>query len=176
MMKNAKNQKGFSLFIAVIIASALTLVAFTVSKIVTRGIEFANTGRASQEAFFASDAGIECAIYWDTQEPSKFATSTSGSPITCAGVSMSGNGLAGSDAILGTSTLTRIGGGGAGNPTSVFGFVLNQGSNSSNACVIVFVNKSYSGSNLITKISSYGYNNCNTNDPRRVERGLEVTY
>lgn len=170
-MKNPKNQKGFSLFIAVIIASALTLVAFTVSKIVTRGIEFANTGRASQEAFFASDAGIECAIYWDTQEPSKFATSTSGSPITCAGVSVSTGG-----AISGTSTTARIGGGGAGNPTSVFGFTLNQGINPSNACVIVLVNKSYSGTNLITKISSFGYNNCNTNDPRRVERGVEVTY
>ncbi len=171
MMKKHNNKRGFSIFIAVIIAGSLTLVAFTVSKIVTRSLEFANTGKGSQEAFFVADAGIECALYWDTQEPSKFATSTSGSPISCSGVSM-----ATGSAISGTSTTMRIGGGGAGNPTSSFGFVLNQGSNPSNACVIVFVNKTYSGSNLITKVSSFGYNNCSASDKRRVERGLEVVY
>ncbi len=171
-MKNIfQNKKGFSTFIAVIIAGSLTLVAFTVSKIVTRSIEFANTGRNSQEAFFAADAGIECAIYWDTKEDvSKFATSTSGAPITCAGVSMS------SGTISGTSTAFRIGGGGDANRTSTFGFVLNQGINPSNACVIVLVTKYYVGTTLMTKVSSYGYNNCDTSDKRRVERGLEVTY
>ncbi|MEK7642457.1 MAG: hypothetical protein AAB392_01545 [Patescibacteria group bacterium] len=171
-MKNFyKKQAGFSLFIAVTVAGVLTIVAFTVTKIVTKSVEYANIGKSSQIAFFAADAGVECALYYDSLEPSKFATSSSGSPISCAGVSM-----ATSNAISGTSTTMRIGGGGDSNPTSYFGFTLNQGANPLTACVIVSVNKSYVGQILRTRVSSFGYNTCDTTSSRRIERGLEVTY
>ena len=172
-MKNfIKNKNGFSLFIAIVIASSLLLISFLISKITTKGLEFANTGRNSQIAFFAADAGIECALYYDTVfEPSKFATSTGGSPIVCGSVSITTSG-----SLPGTTTLARIGGGGNANPTSVFGFTLNQGLNPIDACVVVLVNKSYSGPSLITRVYSYGYNSCDTNNKRRVERGIEVFY
>lgn len=167
-----KNKYGFSLFVALVVSSSLLLISFLIAKITTKGLEFANTGKNSQIAFFAADAGIECALYYDTVfEPSKFATSTGGSPITCGGISVSTSGI-----LSGTTTLARIGGGGSANPTSVFGFSLNQGINPIDACVIVLVNKSYSGSNLITRVYSYGYNSCDTNNKRRVERGIEVSY
>ncbi len=173
MKINFKNNKGFSLFIALTASSALLLVAFVVSNIVTKGLEFANTSRDSQIAFFAADAGVECALYWDViLDPSKFATSTSGSPIVCAMTNME----TGVSIIPGTTTATLIGGGGSGNPTSAFGFVMDQGANPSDACVIVTVNKQYVGPNLVTTISSYGYNTCDLNVLRRVERGVNVTY
>jgi len=157
-------QKGFSLFIAVTVAATLLLVAFSVSKIATKGLEFANTGRNSQIAFFAADAGIECALYWDVAfEPSKFSPSVSGSPINCAGVSM-----ANGNPIPGSTNTTQIGGA----AISRFGFVMNRGTNPTNACVIVIVTKA----GMNTKVESFGYNTCDTSNPRRVERGVEVNY
>ncbi|MEK9185545.1 MAG: hypothetical protein AAB863_02105 [Patescibacteria group bacterium] len=164
--------RGFSLFISVIVMGSLLLIAFSVANISVKETEFSTSNRESQYAIFAADAGVECALYWDAKHPSElsaFATSTSGSPISCAGV-LIGNG----QTIPGTTTAVLIGGGGSGNPTSAIYFPMNIGSNPTNACVIVTITKNQNGS---TYISSYGYNQCaNPSDPRRVERGIEVTY
>jgi|SRR3989344_3340203 len=160
------NQKGFSLFVAMAVAGALLLVAFAVSKIATKGLEFSNISKESQLAFFAADAGIECALYWDvTFDPSKFDPVVSGSPISCAGVSMAtgpGNPLpdGSGNMQIGAAAVSR------------FGFVMNQGVNQTNACVVVVITKA----GINTRIQSYGYNTCDTTFGRRVERGVEVTY
>lgn len=147
----------------------LLFLSFAVMNITLKGTVFSSSGRDSQYAFYAADAGLECAIYWDSRfDPSKFATSTSGSPITC-----SGNSITSGSAIPGTTTTTLIGGGGNGNPTSVFYFNLNHGVNPLPFCAIVTVTKNTNGT---TYIKSRGYNTCSTSDARRVERGIEVTY
>ncbi len=161
-------QSGVTIFIAVVIMGILLFISFTVSNITAKGSMFASSGRDSQFAFYAADAGIECAIYWDTKfDPSKFDPSLSGSPITCGGSTISSG-----QAIPGQSTTTLIGGGGS-NPISTFHFVLNQGSNSVPHCVIVAVTKRPDGT---THVKSKGYNTCDVNNLRRVERGVEVTY
>ena len=81
-------------------------------------------------------------------------------------------------AILGTTTSTRIGGGGPSNPISTFGFVMNQagqGNNPVSHCAIVTVYKYYVGARLWTYVKSRGYNTCAASN-QRVERGIEVTY
>jgi hypothetical protein len=168
-MKN----RGMTLFIAVVVMGVLLFVSFAVVNVAIKGSLFASSGRDSQVAFYAADAGLECALYWDAKPAtgSAFATSTSGSPIDCSGSSIS-NG----QAIPGSVLPTLIGGGGSGNPTSIFYFTLNQGLNPMTSCAIVTVDKYYTGSNLITHIKSKGYNTCDTTNPRRVERGIEVTY
>lgn len=166
-MKN----KGMTLFIAVVIMSILLFISFAVANIAIKGSLFATSGRDSEYAFYAADAGIECAIYWDSRfDPSKFATSTTGgagSPINCNGANIT-NG----SAIPGTTTAVLIGGTLA-NPVSTFYFDMNQGSNPVPYCAIVTVTKNADGS---TYIKSRGYNTCTISNPRRVERGVEVTY
>lgn len=125
------------------------------------------SGKDSQSAFYAADSGVECALYWDAKDPSRFDISAE-STITCITQTISTG-----QAVQGTSTLSRIGGGGASNRTSVFGFVMNQGLNSMPTCSIVTVTKNADGS---TYIKSRGYNTCDTSNLRRVERGIEVTY
>ena|SRR3989344_4786511 len=170
-LKIENSKKGFSIFIAVIVTGVLLIISFSVSNLSKSEVFFATTNRDSQYALFAADAGVECALYWDSKvEPSAFATS-SASTISCSSSSMSGG-----QAIAGTTTLSRIGGGGNGNPMSVFGFSLNSAQNPVTSCVIVTVNKFYTGSNLTTHIFSRGYNNCTIGDTRRVERGIEVRY
>lgn len=160
-----------TLFIAVVVMGILLFLSFAVMNITLKGTIFSSSGRDSQYAFYAADAGLECAIYWDSRfDPSKFATSTSGgagSPISCAGSS-----IVNSAAIPGTTTPTLIGGTVA-NPTSVFYFNLNYGVNPLPFCAVVTVTKNTNGT---TYIKSRGYNTCSTSDARRVERGIEVTY
>ena len=156
-----------TLFIAVVIMGILLFISFAVINITLKGSLFASSGENSQYAFYAADSGLECTLYWDSKvDPSKFATSTSGSPISCNGSSI----ITGT-AIPGTTTVTLIGCGGSTKPTSVFGFDMNFGSNPLPACAIVMVTKNTNGT---TYIQSRGYNTC-TSDPRRVERGIGVT-
>lgn len=163
-----KSEKGITLFIAVVIMSILLFITFAVINITLKASLFASSGTNSQYAFYAADAGIECAIYWDSRfDPSMFATSTAGT-INCGNQNISTNSQ---NPIAGTSTKSLIGGGGSANPTSVFGFDMNFGSNPLTACAIVTVTKNTDGT---TDIASRGYNTCDTTNPRRVERGIKI--
>ena len=169
--KNLKFQKnrGITIFIAVVITSILLFISFAVANITLKSMLFSSSGKDSQHAFYAADAGLECAIYWDSKfSPSKFATSTSGGSIICADNSITDN-----QSIPGITDPTLIGGGGSSNPTSIFYFVLNTGSEPTPYCAIVRVTKNDDGT---TYVESRGYNTCDTSNPRRVERGIEATY
>ena len=159
-----------TVFIAISIMAVLMFVSFAVLNITIKGTLFATSGRDSQVAFFAADAGLECALYWDSKfDPSKFATSTP-STISCGNNTISTN-----SQIIPTnpSQYSFIGGGGNGNPTSIFYFDFNTGNNQLPYCAIVSVTKNTNGT---TYIKSKGYNTCDTNNMRRVERGIEVLY
>ncbi len=164
------------MFISVAVMSVLLMVTYAVAHIALKSSQFASSGRDSQFAFYAADTGLECAIYWDVKFD-KFATSTPGNNITCGNFQLdTGETIPSNQSVIGTSTITRIGGGGSANPISVFGFNMNQGGNAMPYCTIVTVHKYYSGANLVTYIKSRGYNTCDSNNTRRVERGIEVTY
>jgi len=171
-MKN----RGMTLFIAVTIMGILLFISFAVVNITIKANLFATSGRDSQYAFYAADAGLECALYWDSKYD---AFSTSSHPLLpdntvyCAGSGVAGTG----QALYGTTTLGRIGLGGDTNPTSVFSFLMTP-SVTSSACSVVTVYKYYSGSPLVLKtyIKSRGYNTCDMTNSRRMERGVEVTY
>jgi len=172
-----KNKKGMTLFIAIVIMSILLFISFAVVNITIKSTLFASLGRDSQYAFYAADAGIECAIYWDSRyDPSKFAPSTAGTlgPATsCAGNPPISTGS--QTVPTNPSQSSIIGGNEAINNsnTSIFYFTMNQGANPVPHCAIVTVTKNIDGS---TYIKSRGYNTCDTSNPRRVERGVEVTY
>jgi hypothetical protein len=178
MKKFSNSNRGFTLFAAVIVSGILVLISFAISAISTREISLSNLNRESGQAIFAANAGIECALYWDT----KFVVSSppvvygsafdisSARSLTCNNVVMN----TGIDLnTYGTTTVDAIVGGG---PMSVFGFSLNSAQNPSRACVVVTVNKYFVGPDLVTDVFSRGYNNCDTTDPRRVERGIQVRY
>jgi len=172
-IKKLKNEDGITLFIAIVIMGILLFISFAVLNITLKANLFATSGRDSQYAFYAADAGLECAIYWDSRsDPSEFDISTAGT-ITCAGQTITTYpGANGQNPIPGTTTPSLIGGGGAANRTSKFGLRFNLvGSNPVNSCAIVTVTKNINGT---TDIESRGYNTCDTTNPRRIERGIEI--
>ena len=144
-MKN----KGFTLFIAIIVTGTLLLVAVGVVNLTVKQAFISTSGSESQHAFYAADTGIECAIYWDVQNPSVISafSTTTGSQINCNNQTMT------------------VGG------TSVSTFTFNF--NPDPYCTIVTVTKDVNGS---TRIDSLGYNTCDSSNPRRVERGIKAVY
>ncbi len=148
--------KGFTLFIAIIVMSTLLLVATGIVSLTVRQTLISVTGRESQNAFYAADTGIECALYWDVQNPagfSAFSTST-GSTIFC-------------NKDANNSSNEWVVGGGSTSVINRINFLPDP------YCAIVTVTKAVDGS---TKIESLGYNTCNPSNPRRVERAVRVIY
>lgn len=85
-----KNNRGFTLFIALIVSSLLLAIGFSLSTIILKQLVFANSGKESQLAFYAADSGSECALFWDRKDingttvfDGSFATSTTDSNIFC---------------------------------------------------------------------------------------------
>lgn len=141
-----KWRAGFVLLYAVLVASIALSVGLSIYSISLKELRISSSSRDSQLAFYAADAGTECALYWDIQERA-FSTTTPTNVITCAGSNMT------------------VGGG------VISDFSLPALPNG--ACASVNVNKS---SPVQTVITSRGYNTCNSGDPRRVERALRVAY
>lgn len=154
-MKNSK-QKGFTLFIAIVVMGTLLVVSTSIVNLSIKQSYIANAGRESQHAFYAADTGMECALFWDVQSPtgqSSFATST-GSTINC---NMDENN-SGNEWVVGgayTSTVDTI------------TFLPDP------YCAKVIVTKGVDGSTLI---ESFGYNTCDPENTRRVERAVRASY
>ena len=147
-------QKGFTLFLAVVITGTLLVIAVGITALAVRQSLIAVAGRSSQIAFYAADSGLECALYWDVKNSSgvsAFDPST-GSLINCnRDASNPGN-----QWVVG------------GTSVSVFTITFLPDPR----CTVVTVTKQ----GLDTTIESKGYNTCNTTAPRRVERAVRATY
>jgi hypothetical protein len=76
--------KGFTLFVAVLVASLVLAIGFSIGNIVLKQLAIAGSGGGSLVAFYAADSAIECATYWDRKkadgtiwdDAGPFATST----------------------------------------------------------------------------------------------------
>ena len=147
--------KGFTLFIAIIVMGTLLLIAAGIVSLAIKQASISSTARDSQQAFYAADSGIECALYWDIQNPSGVSAFSplTGSVINC------------NKDLNNPSNEWVVG----GSDTSVIGPITFL---PDTYCVKVTVTKEDDN----TKIESLGYNTCNTSNPRRVERAVRVTY
>lgn len=64
-MTKHKEEKGVALLFAILLTSALLLVALGISNVAYKEISFSLEARDSGKAFFAADTGIECALWFD---------------------------------------------------------------------------------------------------------------
>ncbi len=178
-LTSKSKSRGFTVLYALLVTSLLVSVGLSMAEISVREAKLSSAGIGSQAAFFAADAGIECAIYWDFKNPSgksAFATSTA-STISCNGQSISTN----SQTVPTVPSVpSRVGGGTDSNPTSIFYLTFTGGAKPLSYCVIVTVNKTQNSGGgplaVKTKIESRGYNSCDTTYSRRIERAIRVQY
>lgn len=59
-------KKGFVLAFSLLISSIVLVLAFGIFNILLKQIILTGSAKDSQIAFYAADAGAECALYWDT--------------------------------------------------------------------------------------------------------------
>ncbi|MBI2087077.1 MAG: hypothetical protein HYT69_02815 [Candidatus Zambryskibacteria bacterium] len=148
--------KGFTLFIAIIVMGTLLLIATGIVSLAVRQSLISASGRESQEAFYAADTGIECALFWDIGSSlgvSAFSTTT-GSTIFC-------------NKDANNPTNQWVVGGSKVSVINRINFLPDS------YCAIVTVTKDDDGS---TEIESLGYNTCEAGNPRRVERAVRAIY
>lgn len=162
--KENKNKHGFAMLFSVLISSILVIIGLSIFRIVLKELTISTAGRESQQAFYAANSGLECALYWDLKR-NAFATSSSdieiaraaSIPASCGGKIVNASGNVSSQ---GTDTTTE------------FDFDINSPGES---CATVSVKKWTDGTKLKTEIQSQGKNICAA-EGRRVERGLEANY
>ena len=86
---NFQKKRGFALLIAVIFMSVMLSLGLALSSIGYKQQVLASTATESQYAFYAADAGMECALYADQrQDLFNYSLHSQSNPpnfITCAG-------------------------------------------------------------------------------------------
>lgn len=63
--ETSAQQKGFTLFYAVLTASLLLAIGIAIFNITFKELILSSGARESANAFYAADTGLECALYWD---------------------------------------------------------------------------------------------------------------
>lgn len=142
-----KTQEGFILPLSMIVISIVLTASMSISILIMGEIEFSILSRESQRAFFAADAGTECALYWDLRGRA-FQIEVDSLLISCVGLENFS----------------------VPNSDNIWHFTLSF-SNGSRA--EVYVDKT---NYPITQIRSYGYNKDAIGGGDLVERALRVTY
>ena len=149
-----RNVGGFTILFAVLTSSLLLAIGVAIFNLTYRELLLSSSARDSQFAIYAADTGVECALYWDSLGQA-FATGTGQRNIECA-----------EQIALYTVYPERP-------ATSTFLLMLAE-SGGIQPCTIVDVAKYENPTRTV--LISRGYNTCEENNPRRVERALRVSY
>lgn len=180
-------KRGFTLLFAVLVSTLVVAIGATVITIALRQTILSGTSRESQYAFYAANTILECAFYWDiigvpSQDAPVFpvvgeAGTADEEDVTCAGGSIAtGNGFDDdTETDFANSGWTQ---GNDGVTTFRIEIRDQQEDFSHLYCAEATVTKVVdSGTGVITTtIEAKGYNTCELDSPRAVERGLVQSY
>lgn len=156
--RRKSSSSGFVILFAVTISSILLSIALGVSNITLKEVKFGTSARDTNNAFFAADTAIECALFNDKPPTSSFPIAGPATGITCGSNTFTP--AFSSNSGVGLYSFSVIGLGGAGT-----------------SCATVTITKNPDGT---TAIVSKGYNigdsSCESTNPDRIERQIEVNY
>lgn len=182
-LRTQNSKKGFALLVAILVSSVVLAIGLSMLNITLKQYVFSGIGRESEVAFYATDAGMECVLYWDTSLPPQGGILDIGDTtdtLDCMGVSATLN--KGNSVIDSGETITVSTG-------SVEGF--DWQNNGQNVCTKIFLTKYFDANNPVpmgttncpagatcTRLEARGYNRgCgDLISPRVVERALRATY
>lgn len=194
-MTNHGEQRGFALVIAVLVTGVLVAVTYVMFSIGLKQLSLATAGKQSQIAFYAAEAGLECALYLDyVPTDTIFENHTETSTLTRYDITfvprssnLQTTDLAcyGIAETIGATPLQALGG--DNTVTTTFRVRFPSGNDQ---CADVVVKKSVnevagngdpnsleSTDMMVTTVESRGYNICpdGTTNPLRAERGVRLT-
>ncbi len=191
--KIKESKRGFTLLFAILVSVMVLAVGASIINITLKQVILSGSGRESQFAFYAANTGMECALFWDLN----------GTILDNNGQARYVFPPPGAEDSLRTDTEyfecsgTNIINGDPTNPytkdrwkttdngqvsTKVFRLEISHtvtGVDIIEYCAEVTVEKKYvdDAGSIQTTITSQGLNTCDPeNDPRAVQRGLELQY
>jgi Tfp pilus assembly protein PilX len=85
-MKKYPKQKGFVILFTILISVIILMIGLGIFSIATRETVLSGTAREAQFAFYAADAGVECALYAETLDV--FNSSGNGGQFPCGAISV----------------------------------------------------------------------------------------
>lgn len=144
--------RGFTLLIAVILSSVALSLGIALLDIAFKQVVLASAARQSQNAFYRADTAMECALYFDQVEDA-FGYSAAAAEIQCA-----------------NSQIEVVSAQNNGVRRSTFDMPCEEGDGVAGQVTIL------KASDATTAIYASGYNTCDVDNERRIERALKVTY
>ncbi|MES2315595.1 MAG: hypothetical protein V4486_02565 [Patescibacteria group bacterium] len=167
-LKLKSTKRGFVLLFAITLASMLLAIALGVSSIALKELNFSTSARDSNEALFAADTGVECALFNDKTAQNKFPLAGPASAINCTSI---------------TPTYAVSGTPGSGNGVGSYNFIITSLGEANKSCALVNVTKTEIGTSSVvsTVVTARGYYpdstaNCNSSSGNRIQRELDVRY
>ncbi|MEX0910036.1 MAG: pilus assembly PilX N-terminal domain-containing protein [Candidatus Paceibacterota bacterium] len=151
VQKRSLGKRGITLLVALLVMNVLLAVGLSISNLSYKSLRLSSSGEDTQYAYYAAEAGFECAQYHDKN----VAFSNGVTEIECNGESLS------------VTTTTS--------PTSdfdVYSFTLPFLDET--YCARLTVQKPDDDTGQPTIIETRGYNTCNEDAPSIVERGIRI--
>lgn len=168
------DQKGFVLLFSVVLVAIFLAISLGVSNITLKELHFSTSAKNTNDAFYASDAGVECALYYLFNTVPSFSGDNEafGTPTDLVDTPCNGVNIALNEDEDGIET-----------STGPWMFNLTSLGAQGQACALIQVTIDTDG----TEIISRGYNvghiensddtpNCDSNNTNQVERVIEVRY
>ena len=165
LFKQNNLQKGFVILFTILISAIILMIGLGIFSIATRETVLSGTSREAQYAFYAADAGVECALYAESIPQGPLSVIGYGTPFACGNntaISVSGHGSSELDPFM-------------------FTVIMGTAQDATCARVSVFDSSTISG-HPARRVISQGYNVCNpdgtpaTKNLILVERDLDTMY
>lgn len=171
---NTRNKKyktrcgGFTILYAILLTTVVLSIGLSLLSLLTQQVSLSGAERESTLSFYVADAGMECALYWDT----RVNAFVDGVSISCDGIDIAPSGPVVSD---------------PSPPEPPFkNWEYTFTADFQNGCAILTVIKTVDPTDPLnirvatTTIQSRGYNTVcpptASTKPWRLERGLQATY
>ncbi len=179
-----EKRKGFTLLFAVLVSTLVVSIGATVVSIAVRQTILSGTSRESQYAFYAANTVLECVFYWDVAGTADLTVKVfpgSGDTVVADPdfVKCSGGNIVTGSGFGGTTTFAD----GGMTSSGVNSYTVKMEIRDVTAtygheyCAEATISKVTGDDGVVTTtIEAKGYNTCDLNNPRAVERGLRQTY
>lgn len=159
IISKIKKGDGFALLFTVLLSSIILAIGLSVASVAINEVKFETSTKDSDDAFFAADTALECALFNDKPPSASFAVSGSTGSVQCLGGAIPVSGTFPSWSFI----ISGLGSTGVGC-----------------AKVTVVKDNTTNPPYVLTSMVSKGYNigdsSCNSTDPDRVERELDLNY
>ncbi|MFA7000083.1 MAG: hypothetical protein WC241_03100 [Candidatus Paceibacterota bacterium] len=146
--------KGYAILFTVVVVGIISMITIGLSNAAYKQIILSSVAKDSTTAFYESDIASECALYADNTY-----NMAPPNPWTCAG-----------------NTLTFPAGTSVGGTTNYSIDPSGTNGTSIDKCFRVTATKTIVLDTITTNIQAKGYNICNMNNSRTVERAIEINY